>query len=41
MKALNKTIEILAAIETRITCRRAAKSAAPVVYRIALNGCRV
>jgi len=41
MKALNKIIEALAAIETRIIRRQAANRADRVAYRIALNGCRI
>ncbi len=41
MKTLNKIIEALAAIETRIIRRQAANRAARVACRIALNGCRV
>ena len=41
MNALNKIIEVLIAIETRIIRRQAARRASRVACRIALNGCRV
>lgn len=41
MRTLNKIIEALAAIETRIIRHNAAKRAARVACRIALSGCRV
>lgn len=41
MKIIRKLIELLKAIETRMTRRKAVKRAARVAVRMALNGSRV
>jgi hypothetical protein len=41
MKPLRKIIEILIAVETRLTRRKATRRATSTAVRMVLNGCRV